>query len=53
MLRWLGWGERPVIARDDPDDPTASVPTAQLTTTRKSFPTGIKLLFNGEDSIVE
>ncbi|PMD43794.1 hypothetical protein L207DRAFT_456064 [Hyaloscypha variabilis F] len=42
MLRWLGWGERPVI-----------VPPAQLTTTRKSFPTGIKLLFNGEDSIVD
>ncbi|KAF8849681.1 hypothetical protein BDZ45DRAFT_227669 [Acephala macrosclerotiorum] len=48
MRRWLRRSKRPMR-----DDPTTSEPTAQLTTTRKSFPTGIKVLYEREDSVVD
>ena len=50
MLRWLrGWAESPV--GDRADSSTSTVPTEG--STRKAFPSGIKLLHEGENPVAE
>jgi hypothetical protein len=47
MRRWLEWRGK----GSGSDEPTVSEPITPAT--RKSFPTGISLLYDGEDSVVE